>query len=460
MSQLIDKLFKVKERGSSIKTELLGGLTTFMTMAYIIVVNPAILKFAEFPVEPATIATIITSIFGCLLMAFYANLPLAVAPYMGENAFIAFGLAAMGITWQQRLGAVFVSGLLFLLLSVMRIRPWLAGAISYSMKQSFAAGIGLFLSFIGLYETGIVTSGATGMVPQALLIPGKNILGAPPVPVKIGNFHDPKVLLAIFGFILICVLMQRKVKGAILIGMIATAGIGIACGFAEAPKAIFAMPFTGSYVLDPIAFKMDIPGVLKLSFLPILLTLFLMSFLDTLGTLVGVGSAGDMLDEKGNFPEIEKPMVVDAVSCTFSSIVGSSTSGAFIESAAGIKEGARTGLAAFVVALMFTLSLFCIPLIEPMQKQTYAFAPALMAVGLLMVGSISKIDLDDLCESVPSFITIIVIIFSYNIANGLTAGLIVYPLFKLLAGRHKELHPGSWVLAGLCLVYYLFGLPH
>jgi AGZA family xanthine/uracil permease-like MFS transporter len=460
VKEFLNRFFKIEERGSSIKTEILGGLTTFMTMAYIIVVNPAILKFAEFPVEPATMATIITSIFGCLAMALYANLPLAVAPYMGENAFIAFGLAAMGITWQQRLGAVFISGLLFLALSLLKIRPWLASAISYSMKQSFAGGIGLFLTFIGLYETGIVTSGAKGMFADALLVPGKNILNAPPVPVKIGDFHDPKVLLAILGFILICVLMQRKIKGAILIGMIVTASIGIACGFAQAPSSIFAMPFQGEYTLDRIAFKMDVLGVLKLSFLPILMTLFLMSFLDTLGTLVGVGSAGNMLDEKGNFPEIEKPMIVDAASCTFSSIIGSSTSGAFIESAAGIKEGARTGLAALVIALMFTLSMFFIPLIEPMQKQTYAFAPALMAVGLLMVGSIAKIDLEDLCEAVPAFITIVIIIFSYNIANGLTAGLIVYPLFKVLAGRHKELHPGSIVLAALCLIYYLFGLPH
>lgn len=457
---VLEKLFKIQERGSTTKTELLGGLTTFMTMSYIIVVNPAILSFAGFPVEPATIATIVTSIFGCLLMAFYANLPLAVAPYMGENAFIAFGLAAMGISWQQRLGAVFISGVLFFLLSIFRIRPWLAGAISYSLKQSFAAGIGLFLTFIGLYQTGIVVSAAKGMPAEALLDPATKLLNGPPVPVKIGDFHDPHVLLAIFGFVLICALLVRKVKGAILIGIVATATIGCLLGYGEAPKAIFGLPFTGAYTLEPIAFKMDIQGVMKIAYLPILMTLFLMSFLDTLGTLVGVGSAGNLLDKDGNFPEIEKPMIVDAASCTFSALIGSSTSGAFIESAAGIREGARTGLAALVIALGFAASMFFIPLITPLQKLTFAYAPALMAVGLLMISSVSKIDLEDLSETVPAFATIIIIIFSYNIANGLTAGLILYPIFKLIAGRAREIHPGSYVLAFLCLIYYIFGLPH
>ncbi len=457
---MLDKFFKISERGSSVKTELLGGLTTFMTMAYIIVVNPAILSFAGFPVEAATIATIITSVIGCLLMAFYANLPLAVAPYMGENAFIAFGLAAMGVSWQQRLGAVFVSGILFFLLAIFKIRPWLASAISFSMKQSFAAGIGLFLTFIGMYETGIVVSAAKNMPVEALLIPGSNMLKGPEVPVKIGDFHDGHVLLAIFGFFLICVLLQRRIKGAILIGMAATAVIGVCLGYGEAPRAVFALPFQGAYTLEPIAFKMDVAGVLKLSFLPILMTLFLMSFLDTLGTLVGVGSAGGMLDEKGDFPEIEKPMIVDAASCTMSAVLGSSTSGAFIESAAGIKEGARTGLAALVIAVFFATSLFFIPLIAPLQKLTFAYAPALMAVGLMMISSISRIDLEDLTEAVPAFATIVVMIFSYNIANGLTAGLILYPLFKIACGKTEFLHPGSYVLGVLCLVYYVFGLPH
>jgi AGZA family xanthine/uracil permease-like MFS transporter len=361
VAAIFEKMFRLSENGTDIRTELLGGATTFMTMAYIIVVNPAILRFAGFPVGPSTVATIITAVFGCCLMAFYANRPIAVAPYMGENAFIAFGLVSMGIGWQLRLGAVFVSGVAFLLLSILRIRPWLANSVSPSMKHSFAAGIGLFLTFIGMYETGIVTSGAAGMPAEALVNAKTHLLGAPPVPVKIGDFHDPQVLLAVLGFLLITILQYRKIKGAIMIGMVAIAFIGIMAGFGKAPQAFFDLPFQGAYTLAPIAFQLDILGVLRLSFLPLLLTLFLMSFLDTLGTLVGVGSAGNLLDEKGNFPDVEKPMLVDSLSCIFSSLVGSSTSGAFIESATGIKEGARTGLAALVVARRFCFSLFLMP---------------------------------------------------------------------------------------------------
>lgn len=456
----LDSFFKISARGSSMRHELLGGITTFATVAYIIVVNPAILSFAGFPIEPATVATILTCIFGCLFMGLYANLPLAVAPYMGENAFIAFGLAALGITWQQRLGAVFVSGIAFAILSILHIRPWLASAISHSMKHSFAAGIGLFLTFIGLYETGIVVSGAHALPYQSLLNQSTGLLNNPAVPVKIGNVHDPHVLLAVFGFILICVLIYRRVTGAILIGIAVTAILGGLLGYGHMPTEIFALPFTGKYTLDGLFLKLDIPGVLNLTFLPILMTLFLMGFLDTLSTLVGVGSVGNMLDKDGNIPEIEKPMLVDALSCIFSALVGSSTSGAYIESAAGIKEGARTGLCAIVIGILFTLSLFFIPLFEPLQKLNFAYAPALMAVGLMMVPAITKIDLDDLTEAVPAFFTIIVTIFTYNIANGVTAGLLLHPIMKLLCGKAKEIHPGGIVLAGMCLVYYILGLPH
>ncbi|MGD0783002.1 MAG: NCS2 family permease, partial [Candidatus Aminicenantales bacterium] len=308
----IDRFFRIGEKGSTVRTEILGGATTFVTMAYIIVVNPAILSFAGIPQGPSTVATILAAAFGTLLMGLYANRPIAVAPYMGENAFIAFGLAAMGIGWQLRLGAVFVSGLVFAVITLLHVRSWLANSISASLKNSFAAGIGLFLAFIGLYETGIVTSAAAGMAPQALLKGGAAVLSAPDVPVKIGNLRSPEVLLAVFGFVLISLLLYHKVRGGILLGIAATAALGIALGLGRAPRALAALPFRGAYNLGPIAFKLDIADVLRLSFLPILLTLFLMGFLDTLGTLVGVGAAGRMIDEKGNFPDIEKPMMVDA----------------------------------------------------------------------------------------------------------------------------------------------------
>lgn len=423
------------------RNDILGGAATFVAMAYIIVVNPAILKAAGLPIGASTVATIVVAAVGSILMGIYAKRPIAVAPYMGENAFIAYGLAALGITWQQRLGSVFVSGVLFLIITVIGLRGWLAKSISQSLKFSFAAGIGLFLAFIGLTETGIVESG-TG------------------VPVKIGNLHNPQVLLAIGGFVVMMALMRLRVRGAILIGIALTAIIGILLGYGQAPRAVFAMPFVGDYSLAPIALHLDVAGVLKLSFLPILLTLFLMSFLDTLGTLVGVGAAGGMLDERGNFPDIEKPMTVDAISCCLSGLLGTSTSGAYIESAVGIRDGARTGVAAVTTGVLFALSLFCIPLVEPLQALRFAYGPALIAVGTLMLESIRRIDFDDLTELVPAFATIVMMVFTYNIANGLTAGLVLYPIMKLLAGRPREIGGGSIVLAALCVIYYVFGLPH
>jgi AGZA family xanthine/uracil permease-like MFS transporter len=451
---------------SSFQREILGGVTTFVTMAYIIVLNPAILSHAkladeaELPLGAITVATILSAIVGTLLMGLYANRPLAVAPYMGENAFIAFGLTALQITWAQRLGAVFVSGAVFVVLTLCGLRSWLANSISTSMKHSFAVGIGLFLMLIGMYMTGIITSFVTGMPVEALRVVNGR-MQAPDVPLKIGSWHDPHVLLALFGFVLTTVLLYWRVRGGILLGIILTAGLGYVLGLGvQPPKDIVALPFTGEYSLSPIALKLDVVGVLRISFLPVLLTLFLMSFLDTLGTLVAVGSAGDMLDKEGNFPMIEKPMLVDGLSCMFSALVGTSTSGAFIESATGIKEGARTGLAAIVTATLFGVSLFFIPLVQPLQKLTFAYGPALMAVGVLMLGAITKIDFSDLTEAVPALATIAMMLFTYNIANGLTAGLVLYPIFKLAAGRFKQVNLGSIILAALCLVYFIFGLPH
>jgi AGZA family xanthine/uracil permease-like MFS transporter len=439
---LLERFFGLRARGTTVRTEVLGGVTTFATMAYIIVVNPAILQHAGLPVGPSTVATILTAVFGSLLMGLYANRPLAVAPYMGENAFIAFGLAALHVGWEQRLGAVFLSGVAFLIITLLRVRTWLANSISPSMKHSFAVGIGLFLAFIGLYETGIIASGPAD------------------VPVQIGHIREPKVLLALFGFVVIALLMCRGVKGALLLGIVLTGAAGYLLGLGQRPERVVALPFTGEYSLGPIAGHLDVRGCLQLSFLPILLTLFLMSFLDTLGTLVGVGAAGGMLDERGNFPEVERPMLVDALSCIFSALVGTSTSGAYIESATGVRAGARTGLAAVTVAVLFAVSLFFIPLVQPLQGLAYAYGPALIAVGVLMLGSVTRIDFNDLTEAVPAFATIVMMVFTYNIANGLTAGLALYPVVKLAAGRWRDLNVGALVLAAACLIYYVFGLPH
>jgi AGZA family xanthine/uracil permease-like MFS transporter len=455
MVGVLARFFRVAEHGSTVRTEVLGGVTTFAAMAYIIVANPAILHFAGLPVGPSTVATVLVAAAGSILMGLYANRPLAVAPYMGENAFLAFGLAALGIGWQLRLGAVFVAGVVFIVITLLRLRTWLAAAVSPGMKHAFAAGIGLFLAFIGLYQCGIVTGFTEGM-PN----PGTPKLPRPDVPVKLGNLRDPRVQLAVLGFVVTAGLMCRGVKGAILLGMAATAVAGYLAGVGAAPAGVVAIPFTGEYTLEPIALKLDVAGVLRVAFLPILLTLVLMSFLDTLGTLVGVGAAGGMLDEKGDFPRIERPMLVDAVACVGSSLIGSSTSGVYVESAAGVREGARTGLAAVTTGLLFALALFFLPLVQPLQQLGYVYGPALVAVGAAMLASTRRIPFDDPTEGVPAFVAIALMVFTYNIANGLTAGLALHPVLKVAAGRWREVRGGSVVLGAACLAYYLFGLPH
>jgi adenine/guanine/hypoxanthine permease len=456
---MLERVFALSRHGSSVRTEVLGGVTTFVTMAYIIVVNPAILHFAGIPVGPSAVATALAAALGCFLMGLYANRPIAVAPYMGENAFIAFGLAGLGAAWPQALGAVFVSGALLAAITVLGLRSWLAGALSPSLKHGFAVGIGLFLTLIGLYQAGIVTSFVTGMPAAALEGPG-GLLRAPDAPLKIGDLRDTRALLAVGGVILIVALMQRRVRGAILVGIAATALAGASLGLGESPHAFVALPFVGDYSLAPIAGKLDLAGVFRIGMLPFLLTLFLMALLDTLGSLVGLGAAAGLLDEKGDLPEIEKPMLVDAASCMIAGVLGTTTSGAYIESAAGIREGARTGLAAVTTGMLFLASLFFLPLLEPLQHLEYAYAPALVAVGLLMVGSIRKIEVDDMTELVPAFATIAMMVFTYNIANGLTAALVLHPVLKVLAGRAREIRSGGVVLAVLCSLYYLFGLPH
>lgn len=446
----LNSVFWITPRGSTVRTEILGGITTFVTMAYIIVVNPAILKAAGFPEGPTTVATILVAVFGCLLMGLYANRPIAVAPYMGENAFLAFSLATMtfgpnneSITWQMRLGAVFLSGILFLIITLLRIRTWLANSISRSMKHSFAVGIGLFLAFIGLMQTRIIIKGK----PEE-------------VPVQIGDFRDPKVLLAVGGFAVMAILFARGIRGSILIGIVLTAIVGYALGHGEAPKGIVALPFVGEYDIRPIALKLDIQSLLHITFVPVLLTLFLISFLDTLGTLVGLSTTSELGDPHGRPMDLQRPMLVDALACVFAALVGTSTSGAYIESATGIRDGARTGLAAVVVALLFAVSLFFLPLVEPLQRLHYAYGPALILVGMLMLSAVVGIDFADPTEAAPAFVCILMMVFTYNIANGVTAGLILYPLIKLATFRVREIHPGSVALAILCLVYYVFGLPH
>lgn len=448
------------EEKPDLAAELLGGTTTFVTMAYIVVVNPAILAFAGIPSGPSTVATILAAAVGTLLMALWARRPYAVAPYMGENAFLAFGLAALGITWQQRLGAVFVAGALFLLLTLAGVRSWLARSISPSLQHGFAVAIGLFLAEVGLFQCGLVTSFVVGMPAAALTGTDGVTLGAPDVPVKLGDWSEPSTLLAIVGILVTLFLVLRGVRGAILLGMLPGALAGFALGLAPATSSWVATPFVGDLSLAPIFLQLDVAGILRPEHLAVLGTLALMGFLDTLGTLVALGAAAGQLDDEGRLPGIEKPMAVDAVASMASALLGTSTSGAYIESATGVRAGARTGIASLVTALWFLGALFLVPLARVLQAMPFVYAPALVVVGALMLRSARGVAFDDLAEAVPSLATIALTLFTFNIANGLAAGLVLAPLSRWAAGRRRETSLGGWLLAAACLAYFVFGLRH
>jgi AGZA family xanthine/uracil permease-like MFS transporter len=426
------RYFDFAGNGTSYKQELLAGLTTFLTMAYIIVVNPAILEAAGIPKGPSMTATIISAAFGTLVMGLYAKRPFAIAPYMGENAFIAFTVVkVLGYSWQIALGAIFLAGVLFTILTVLRVRGWLAEAIPLNLKYSFAVGIGLFLTFIGLNEVGIVT------------------LGVPGAPVCLGNVSSTNVLLAIFGFGVMAWLTVKRVHGALMIGILSVTVLSVAIGVTPLPRQIFGMPSS----LAPILGQLDIAGALAPKAWPVVLIVFVMAFVDTIGTLIGLSARAGFLDEKGNLPDIERPMLADALSNLVAPILGTTTTGAYIESAAGIEEGGKTGFTALVVSGLFLLALFLSPLLTVVPP--HAYGPVLIIIGSFMIKPVARLDFDDYTELIPSFLTITLISFTYNIGVGMTAGLLCYPLLKTFAGRSKEVPPALWVLAGLSLLFYI-----
>lgn len=436
---MLDRFFKLKESGTTIRTEIIAGLTTFMTMAYIIVVNPAILKnvFPDSDVVagPLMVATILAAVFGTLLMGLYARRPFAIAPYMGENTFIAFTVCSavlLGYSYQQAMAAILIGGILFTLLTIFRLRVWLARAIPEGLKYSFAVGIGLFLTFIGLNETGIVR------------------LGSPSAPVRIGDITSAPVLLAIFGFLLIGVLMIKRVKGSILIGIIVTTLLSFAFKVTEVPARWMSMPPS----LGPIFFRFDFKPIFSWGFFAVILVVFVMDFVDTMGTLIGVSAKAGLLDEHGNLPQIERPMLCDALATVFGALCGTTTTGTYIESAAGIEEGGRTGLTACVTAIFFCSALFFAPFLKAIPP--HAYGPALIIVGLLMLQPITRINFSDYTELIPAFCVVVLMSFTYNIGVGMTAGFVLYPFFKVISGRYKEIHPGLWVLGALSLLFFIF----
>lgn len=430
---MLERVFGLRRAGTTPGREVLGGLTTFVTVAYIIVVNPAILEAAGIPRGPSMVATVLTAFVGTLLMGVYANRPFAVAPYMGENAFVAFTVVkVLGFSWQTALGAIFLGGVLFIALTLSGLRQALANSIPRSLKHAFAAGIGLFLAFIGLNDMGIVA------------------LGVPGAPVRLGNVAAPSTLIAIATFVTMALLQLRKVPGAILIAIACGTVTAFLAGVAPLPEAVMSMPPS----LEPVFGRMDLAAATSLGFLNVVLVVFVMDFVDTMGTLLGVSARAGFLDEHGDLPQIERPMLVDAVATTLAAVLGTTTAGAYIESAAGVEAGGRTGLVAVVCALLFLLALFFSPVLTAVPPAAYG--PALVLVGLMMTSSILHVPFDRLEEWVPAFAVIVLMSFTFNIGVGMTAGFVLYPLFMVVAGRAREVRAGMWVLFALSVAFYAF----
>jgi AGZA family xanthine/uracil permease-like MFS transporter len=425
--------FGLEQAGTTVRREVLAGVTTFVTMSYIIAINPAILKTAGIPEGPSMVATVMTAMLGTLIMGLYANRPFAIAPYMGENAFVAYTVVkVLGYKWETALAAVFLAGVMFTLLTVVRIRQWMVDALPPGLSYSFGVGIGLFLTFIGLNESGIVT------------------IGVPGAPVRLGNLAAPSAEIAVLSFVLIAVLMIRRVPGAILLGILTSAAIAFATGVAKPPTSWISIPPNPA----PIMLKLDLHGALSVGFFGVLLSIFVMALIDTMGSLIGVSARAGFLDSNGNLPQIERPMLADALATMFAGLAGTTTAGAYIESASGVQVGGRTGLTAVVVAALFGVSLFFAPLVAAIPAAAYA--PALIIVGAMMITPVLKIDFDDYTELIPAFTVIALMSFTYNIGVGITAGLVLYPFFKLAAGRWREIPAGLWMLCGLSILFYIF----
>ncbi len=428
----MERFFRFREFGTTYRRETLAGLTTFLTLAYIIIVNPAILAAGGIPREASTTATILAAAFGTIVMALVANRPFAIAPYMCENAFVAFTVVGvMGLSWQTALAAIFYAGIIFIILTITKLRRQFAEAIPLTLKHSFAVGMGIFLAFIGCNATGIVR------------------LGVPGAPVTVGDLTSPTVLLAIVCIILIAALLALRVRGAILIGMLATTGLYSVLIPDSLPQGIISAPPS----LAPVFAKLDFRGALTTTGLAVTVMIFVMAFVDTIGTLLGLSARANLLDERGNLPDIDRPMLADAIATTIAPVLGTTTTGAYIESAAGIEEGGRTGFTALVVAGLFLLSLFFAPLLTAVPAAAYG--SACIIVGAFMITSVRKINFDDYTELIPAFLTIILMSFTYNIGIGMTAGFIVWPLLKALTGRIREVNFIQWLLAVLSLAFYL-----
>lgn len=422
----IERTFNLSARNTTVKTEILAGLTTFLTMAYILVVNPLILSDAGMDYNAVFTATALAAMIATLVMAFVAKLPFALAPGMGLNAFFAYSVVlAMGHSWQFALTAVFLEGIIFLILTFFNVREAVLNAMPMNIKRAISGGIGLFIAFIGLANADIIVK------PEG------------PLMVSLGDITSGPALLAVIGLILMGILASKHVRGALIIGILFGTVIGIPLGVTELPEklVLFGAPSA------PYLFEFEFAQILSWDMLIVLLTFLFVDLFDTVGTLIGVSTKADLLDKDGRLPQAKPALFADAVGTTVGACLGTSTVTTYVESAAGVEEGGRTGLTSFTVAILFGLSLLLAPMFSMVPGA--ATAPALILVGLFMMTPILQIDFGDYTESLPAFLCIIMMPLTYSIAEGIVFGVVAYALLKLLTGRGKEVHWVTYIVAAI-----------
>ncbi|MCJ7757156.1 MAG: NCS2 family permease [Gillisia sp.] len=429
---MLDKFFKITENNSTLKTEIIAGITTFMTMVYILAVNPSILSDAGMDKDAVFTATALSALIATLVMALVAKLPFALAPGMGLNAFFAYTVVlGMGYTWQFALTAVFLEGLVFLLLTALNIRELIVNSIPLNIKHAISVGIGLFIAFIGLQSAGLIVDNPATLV-------------------SLGSMKNPGVLIGLTGVLVTGVLLAKKVKGALLIGILASTILGLFVGVTVVPDNFQMVSLPPS--IEPIFFKFDFTQIFSFDMLIVLFTFLFVDMFDTVGTLVGVSSTANMLDKDGKVPRVKRALFADSIGTTVGAVLGTSTVTTYVESAAGVAEGGKTGMTALTVAVMFGLALFFAPLFMMIPPE--ATASALIIVGLFMISPIMKIDLNDFTEAIPAFLTIIMMPLTYSIAQGIVFGMLSYVILKLLTGRHKEIKPIMYIIAVLFIIKF------
>lgn len=457
----LESIFKLKENGTNLRTEITAGITTFMTMAYILAVNPSVLSASGMDSGAVFTATAIASMIGTLLMSFLANYPFALAPGMGLNAYFSYTVVlAMGYSWQTALTAVFIEGIVFIALSVTNVREAIFNAIPYNLKSAVSVGIGLFIAFIGLQNAKIVIAGPT--LVTLFSVDGYNL--AHNITTATFNNVGITVLLAIIGVIITGILVVKNVKGNILLGILITWVLGVIC---QISGLYVPNPELGFYNLlpdfsnglsipdiSPIMFKLDFSNIFSIDFMVVMAAFLFVDMFDTIGTLIGVSSKAKMLDSEGKLPRIKGALLSDAIGTCLGALLGTSTVTTFVESASGVTEGGRTGLTSLTTAILFGLSLFLSPIF--LAIPAFATAPALIVVGFYMFTNIINIKFDDAADAIPSYICIIAMPFFYSISEGISMGVITYVIMNVVKGKYKKITPLMYILALLFILKYLF----